>query len=75
MQLRDFIKSLPDEEARKAFAARCGTSIGHLRNVGYGKSCAPALAVAVERESSSAVKRQELCPANWRAIWPELESA
>lgn len=76
MQLRVFIKSLPDEEAREAFAVRCGTSIGHLRNVGYGqKPCSHALAAAIERESSGEVKRPELCPDDWREVWPELAAA
>lgn len=73
MDLKAFLKSLPDEDARKAFAARCETSIGHLRNIGYGlKTCSPMLAVAIERESGHAVTRRDLFPEDWQKVWPEL---
>lgn len=73
MDLKTFLKSLPDEPAREAFAAKCETSAGHLRNVSYGqRPCAPALAVAIERESGREVTRQELCPEDWQKVWPEL---
>jgi DNA-binding transcriptional regulator YdaS (Cro superfamily) len=73
MDLKTFLKSLPDEEAREAFGRQCGSTLGHLRNVSYGqRPCAPELAVAIERESTRQVTRQELCPDNWRRVWPEL---
>lgn len=75
-QLKHYLKSLADEEARKAFAARCGTSLGHMRNMTYGlRSCDPALAVSIEKETSGAVRRQDLRPEDWRAIWPEIAEA
>jgi hypothetical protein len=37
---------------REVFAERCGTSVGHLRNLSYGyRTCAESLAIAIERES------------------------
>lgn len=76
MDLKTFIKALPSEDAREAFAIRCGTTLGHMRNVMYGyKPCGPELAVSIERESAKAVERPELCPDNWRQIWPELVAA
>jgi len=72
MDLKTFLKSLPDEPAREAFASKCEVTLGHLRNVSYiTRPCAPALAVAIERESGQQVTRQELCP-DWWKVWPEL---
>lgn len=72
MQLKDFIKSLSDD-ADAAFAVECRTSLGHLRNVGYGLRVAnPELCVSIERASNGAVTRQELRPEDWHRIWPEL---
>jgi DNA-binding transcriptional regulator YdaS (Cro superfamily) len=70
MELKAFLSSMPLEQ-REAFAHSCGTSAGHLRNVSYGKSCAPALATAIEINSDGAVTRKELRD-DWRQIWPEL---
>lgn len=74
MDLNSFLKSLPDEEARIAFATRCDNhSIGHLRNVGYGyKTCGHKLAAAIWRESGGAVTREELCPNDYWLVWPDL---
>ena len=77
MDMKSFLNSLPDEEGRKAFAARCNTSIGHLRNVMYGyKTASVELAVAVELESGGAVTCNELRPTlAWVRIrdraWPK----
>lgn len=72
MNLKAYLLTLSIEE-REALAARCGTSVGHLKNIGYGlKPCAPKLASALERESGGAVTRPELCPNDWRITWPEL---
>ena len=71
MDLRTYLRSL-DDPGRENFAERCKTSVGHLRNVGYGiKTCATNLAVAIERESGFLVRRQEL-RADWADHWPEL---
>ncbi len=72
MKLIEYLKPLPPAE-REAFALRCETTIGHLRNVMYeDKPCGPALAVLIERHSAGKVTRQELRPSDWAAFWPEL---
>jgi hypothetical protein len=39
----------------------------------YGyRSCATALAVALERESGMAIRRWDLRPHDWHKHWPEL---
>jgi DNA-binding transcriptional regulator YdaS (Cro superfamily) len=76
MDLKTYLKALPEEDSRDAFASRVGTTAGHLNNVAYGyKTCAPALAVAVERESGMQVRRWDLRPKDWHLIWPELIGA
>lgn len=72
MHLRNYIQSLNRDE-RSEFAARCGTTVGHLNNVSYGyKPCSEKLASLIERESGSAVRRQDMRPDDWAVIWPEL---
>lgn len=72
MKLIAYIKQL-SPESREYLARQCGTSMGHLRNVAYGyRPCAAELAVSIEAASAGAVTRQDLCPENWRRIWPEL---
>ncbi|WP_238455834.1 transcriptional regulator [Azohydromonas lata] len=67
-----FVNSMPDDEIRAAFAKRCETSLGHLKNVMYGyKPCSPELAVLVEKESGGRVTRPEL-RSDWHRFWPEL---
>ena len=72
MKLIDYLHKLPTN-LREPFARACETSVGHLRNVAYGyRPCAAELAVLIEGVSGRQVTRQELCPDNWRRIWPEL---
>lgn len=74
MTLLEFLRQMPAAQ-REPFALACETSLGHLRNVGYGyRPCAPELAVRIERESRWQVTRQDLCPSNWESIWPELST-
>ena len=76
MNLKSFLKSLPDEPAREGFAALCGTTVGHLRNCSYGlRQVAPEVCVAIERATSGAVARRDLRPDDWQRIWPELVEA
>jgi hypothetical protein len=77
-QLLAYLKGLPDDESRAAFALRCGTSYGHLRNIGYDKTgfkCSPVLAALVEEESGGVVRRWDLRPHDWHRIWRELRKA
>lgn len=63
MDLRTYLSSLPDVEARAGFATRCGTTLGHLRNVAGGhKPCGESLAINIERESGGVVRCEDLCP-------------
>lgn len=73
MNLNTYLNGLPTDDDREAFAVSCGTSIGHLRNVGYGsRTASAALARAVEQQSKRAVMRWHLRPDDWFRIWPEL---
>ena len=73
MELKLYLKSLADEAAREGFAAKCGTTVGHLRNVSYGlRPAAPELCVAIEQATGGAVTRRDLRPDDWHRIWPEL---
>jgi len=74
-ELKRYLRDLADEEERKAFAVRCGTSLGHMRNVIYGKPCSPELAAAIDVESGATVRRWHMRPADWHRIWPELVGA
>jgi DNA-binding transcriptional regulator YdaS (Cro superfamily) len=68
MDLKTFLFSMPVVD-RHAFAERCGTSYGHLRNIAYGdKSCAETLALHVERESGGVVSIGILRPDLKRAL-------
>ena len=70
MDIISYLKTVSDKHD---FALRCGTSVGYLRNIGYGfRKCAPVLAARIERESSRRITRQELRPSDWQMIWPEL---
>lgn len=61
MDFRTFFYQLPLPD-RLAFAQRCNTSVGHLRNIAYGKPCREKLAIAIERESRRKVVVETLCP-------------
>lgn len=75
MELKTHFFAL-SKEGRATFAAACGTSVGHMRNVAYGyKQPAAELAVAIERESGKSVTRQGLYPETFAKIWPELATA
>lgn len=76
MDLKTYLKSLPDDEARAAFAESCGTTIGHMRNTLYdaNKKLAPAVCVKAEKNSAGALMRWHLRPGDWHEIWPELRA-
>ena len=62
MELKTFLETMSLEQ-RSAFAARCNTSAGHLRNISYGyKPCGEKLAIEIERESEGAVPCEALRP-------------
>lgn len=61
MTLREYLFGMALAE-RKAFAERCGTSVRHLQNIVYGKTCGETLAINIERESGGAVRCEDLRP-------------
>jgi len=60
-KLIDYINPLSLGE-REDFADRCGTSLQHVKNIGYGKRCGEKLAINIERESRGAVRCEWLRP-------------
>lgn len=57
LTLKEFLSGLGRSE-REAFAKRCETTYGHMRNVAYGlKPAGEKLCILIERESA----RKVLC--------------
>lgn len=72
--LIQFLRDLPDDAAREDFAQRVESSVGHLRNVGYGyRPCAHKLAALIWDQSEHVVSRESLCPDDYWVVWPELK--
>lgn len=70
--LRKYMSGL-SPQAKRDFAARCGTSLNYLRKVmSTGQVIGPELCVQIEIQSGGVVNRQSLNPDNWPRIWPEL---
>jgi DNA-binding transcriptional regulator YdaS (Cro superfamily) len=71
LTLKDYLSGLPGDDARRAFALRCGTSLGHMRNTFYteGKSLAPEVAAAVERETQGQVQCEAVLPG---VVWTRI---
>jgi DNA-binding transcriptional regulator YdaS (Cro superfamily) len=60
MRLLDYLRQL-EPKPRKAFAKRCGTSLGSLMNVAHGfRPCRERLAIEIEKNSVGAVTCEEL---------------
>jgi DNA-binding transcriptional regulator YdaS (Cro superfamily) len=50
-----------------------GVSTSYLSQMASGKApISPERCVQIEQATGGEVTRQELCPENWQAIWPEL---
>ncbi len=61
--LKTFVSGLGDDLEREAFAAQCGTTFGHLRQIYYGnRTCDAGLAIEIEKNTNQAVKCDELRP-------------
>lgn len=69
MDLKTYLSTMTLKE-RSAFAERCGTTGGHLRNISYGYRLAnEGLAINIDRESNGAVCVEELRPdVDWAVI-------
>ncbi|WP_296258485.1 MULTISPECIES: YdaS family helix-turn-helix protein [unclassified Pseudomonas] len=62
MTLHEYLKGL-DKAALEAFAHRCETSVGQLKQVSYNnRRAGAALAVSIERESKGSVICEQLRP-------------
>lgn len=62
MNLHDYIKSLEKRDL-ESFAARCGTTVGQLKQVAYGyRRPGAALAIGIERETSGQVVCEDMRP-------------
>jgi DNA-binding transcriptional regulator YdaS (Cro superfamily) len=62
VDLKTYLGELAPDQ-REEFAARCGTSAGHLKNIAYGyKPCGEALAISIDRETSGRVRCEDLRP-------------
>lgn len=71
-KLKKYLLSMSIRD-RESLAQRCGTTWAALRNISYGYRKPNArLCVAIEAETSGAVRRQDLLPDDWHEIWPEL---
>lgn len=71
-KLRSFLNSMSMRD-QEAFARKCGSSRGHLRNIVNGTAtCAPELAINIEREAGEldiAIPVEELSPnVDWAYI-------
>lgn len=68
MQLKQYLKQLSrqssaDKDLVKDFAARCGTTVGQLRQVSRGnRRAGESLAINIERESGGDIRCEELRP-------------
>lgn len=78
--LKKYVSDLGSDCEREAFAARCGTTLGHLRQVYYGnRSCDAGLAIEIEKHTNQAIMCEELRDgidfAYLRNLLPETEEA
>lgn len=61
-KLKSYLKNLPALE-RELLAKSCGTSYGHLRNIGYGcRKPNAGLCIQIERETGGEIRCEELRP-------------
>ena len=69
--LLKWLKDTPREVAER----RCsdfGTSVGYLKQIGYGNKLAGLIGADIERITDGAVTRRDLRPDDWQRVWPEL---
>lgn len=78
--LKRYVSELGSEAEREAFAERCGTTFGHLRQIYYGnRTCDAGLAIEIEKNTNQAVMCEELRSdidfAYLRNLSPQLEES
>lgn len=59
MKLIDYIKPMTKEEL-DAFAARCGSTVGQLRQVAYGRRTSADLAIRIDIASDGVVNCEDI---------------
>ncbi|MDN6872925.1 YdaS family helix-turn-helix protein [Pseudomonas citronellolis] len=59
MKLIDYIKPMTKEEL-DAFAARCGSTVGQLRQVAYGRRASADLAIRIDMASDGVVNCEDI---------------
>ena len=69
--LLQWLRDTPKAEAVARCAAR-GTSIGYLRQIAYGYKLAGLNGADIELITEGKCRRQDLRPADYARIWPEL---
>lgn len=69
--LLQWLKDTPKEDAERR-CAEFGTSVGYLRQIGYGYKLAGLNGADIEQITEGAVTRRDLRPDDWQRIWPEL---
>lgn len=64
-----FLNDMPTP-AQGAFAADCGTTIGHLRQVAYGnRECRAEMAILIDKHSKGAVPMEYMAPSvDWTHV-------
>lgn len=69
MNLREFLKSMSSKE-QEDFAARCGSTLRHIKRIGWGiKGCSAEMAMCIEDESNGLVTSESLVPnARWHVV-------
>jgi len=60
-KLLDYIKGL-DRQQLEAFASACGTTVGQLRQVAYGRRASAELVISIDRASNGLVPCEALRP-------------
>lgn len=67
--LREYLNSM-EPRAQKAFAKRCGTSVGYLRKaISVDQRIGESLVIAIERESDGHVRCEQLrADVDWKFL-------
>lgn len=67
MSLKNYVAEMSLDQ-RRAFAKRCGFSLGHLNNLMHGcKPCRADFAINIERETHGEVTAEQMAPT---VDWP-----
>nr|WP_241878291.1 YdaS family helix-turn-helix protein [Psychrobacter sp. PraFG1]UNK04744.1 helix-turn-helix domain-containing protein [Psychrobacter sp. PraFG1] len=77
--LKRYVSELGSETEREEFAERCGTTLGHLRQIYYGnRTCDAGLAIEIENTNQAVMceeLRSDIDFAYLRNLSPQPEEA